>query len=272
MTRQQLFEQIQKKRSFLCVGLDSDLDRIPEHLKNSPNPILEFNKQIIGATKDHCIAYKFNIAFYEALGAIGWDTMQKTLELIPDNIFTIADAKRGDIGNTSKKYAEAFFKALNFDSITLSPYMGEDTVKPFLQYDGKWSILLALTSNSSSKDFQFLETDNTPLFQTVTKKISEWGTPENTMLVVGATQTEHLSKIRSIVPNHFLLVPGIGAQGGKLEEVCKLGLNDQCGLLVNSSRGIIYAGNGENFAQSARDAAMDIQQEMEKILEENQLI
>jgi orotidine-5'-phosphate decarboxylase len=272
MTKQQLFEQIQKKRSFLCVGLDSDLERIPEHLKRSPNPILEFNKQIIEATKDHCIAYKFNIAFYEALGAIGWETMQKTLELIPDNIFTIADAKRGDIGNTSKKYAEAFFKALNFDSITLSPYMGEDTVKPFLEYEGKWSIILALTSNDSSKDFQFLESDDTPLFETVTKKISDWGTPENTMLVVGATQTDYISRIRKIVPNHFFLVPGVGAQGGNLAEVCEVGLNKKCGLLINSSRGIIYAGSGENFAQSAKNAAIDIQQEMEKILEENKLV
>lgn len=269
MTRQELVNQIFQKRSFLSVGLDSDIDKIPYHLKNEDDPIFEFNKRIIDATHQYCVAYKFNIAFYESMGTKGWESMVKTLEYIPDNIFTIADAKRGDIGNTSEKYAEAFFNKMNFDSITLSPYMGEDTVKPFLKYKNKWVIILALTSNKSSADFQFEKnSDGKMLFETVTEKIADWGTPGNTMLVVGATQPDSFHKIRNIVPDHFILVPGVGAQGGNLTKIAEVGMNKDCGLLVNSSRGIIYAGNGADFENQVKEAAISIQKEMDQLLKQ----
>ncbi|MEX2590870.1 MAG: orotidine-5'-phosphate decarboxylase [Chitinophagales bacterium] len=274
MTRQVLIDQIFKKRSFLSVGLDSDIDKIPEHLKKEKDPLFAFNKAIIDATHEYCVAYKLNIAFYEALGVSGWESMEKTIAYIPENILKIADAKRGDIGNTSEKYAQAFFDKLKFDAITLSPYMGEDTVKPFLAYKNKWSIILALTSNKSSADFQYDENnkESQPLFEKVTKKISEWGTPENTMLVVGATHPDSFKKIRAIVPDHFLLVPGVGAQGGSLSQIAKAGMNKDCGLLVNSSRGIIYAGKGNDFQEAAKNAAAQMQKEMELLLRENSLV
>jgi len=268
MSRQELFEQIQKKKSFLCVGLDTDLGKIPSYLLKEKDPIFEFNRQIIDATADLSVAYKPNIAFYEALGPKGWESLQKTLDYIPDDIFSIADAKRGDIGNTSSLYAKAFFETMDFDSVTVAPYMGIDSVKPFLDFDGKWVILLALTSNEGSMDFQLtLSKEGKPLFQDVLEKSSQWGTPENLMYVVGATRGEKIAEVRSIVPEHFFLVPGVGAQGGSLEEVAKYGMNAHCGLLVNSSRGIIYAGNGTDFANSARKEAAKLQEEMGKLLE-----
>jgi len=268
MSRQELFEQIQKKKSFLCVGLDTDLGKIPSYLLKEKDPVFEFNRQIIDATADLCVAYKPNIAFYEALGPKGWESLQKTLDYIPDDIFSIADAKRGDIGNTSSLYAKAFFETMDFDSVTVAPYMGIDSVKPFLDFDGKWVILLALTSNEGSMDFQLtLSKEGKPLFQDVLEKSSQWGTPENLMYVVGATRGEKIAEVRSIVPEHFFLVPGVGAQGGSLEEVAKYGMNAHCGLLVNSSRGIIYAGNGTDFANSARKEAAKLQEEMGKLLE-----
>jgi orotidine-5'-phosphate decarboxylase len=268
MSRQELFEQIQKKKSFLCVGLDTDLGKIPSHLLKEKDPIFEFNRQIIDATADLTLAYKPNIAFYEAMGPKGWESLQKTLDYIPKDIFSIADAKRGDIGNTSSLYAKAFFETMDFDSITVAPYMGVDSVKPFLDFDGKWVILLALTSNEGSMDFQLtISKEGKPLFQEVLEKSSQWGTPENLMYVVGATRGERIAEVRKIVPEHFFLVPGVGAQGGSLEEVAKYGMNAHCGLLVNSSRGIIYAGNGTDFADSARKEASKLQEEMEKLLE-----
>lgn len=277
MTRTELFNNIKKKKSFLCVGLDSDITKIPQHLLKTEDPIFEFNKQIIDATKDYCVSYKPNMAFYETEGAKGWISLEKTINYInqtcPD-IFTIADAKRGDIGNTSKMYAKAFLETLNFDSITVAPYMGEDSVTPFLEYKNKWVILLALTSNEGSKDFQVLET-NSPLekgargidlYQQVLTVSKSWSSPDNMMYVVGATKAEMLSDIRKIVPESFLLVPGVGAQGGSLSDVAKYGMNKQCGLLVNSSRGIIYASSGENFAEKAREEAAKLQNEMEVLL------
>ena len=266
MTKQELFENIKKKKSFLCVGLDTDITKIPQHLLKSEDPVFEFNKQIIDATKDFAVSFKPNMAFYETQGAKGWISLEKTInyinELSPD-FFTIADAKRGDIGNTSKMYAKAFLENLNFDSITVAPYMGEDSVTPFMEYKNKWVILLALTSNSGSKDFQ---TDNN-LFQKVLETSKAWSTPDNMMYVVGATKAEMLTDIRKIVPENFLLVPGVGAQGGSLEAVAKFGMNKQCGLLVNSSRGIIYGSNGEDFAEKAREEAMKLQIEMAVLLD-----
>lgn len=262
MTRAFLFEQIQKKQSFLCVGLDTDLKKIPPHLLDAEDPVFEFNKQIIDATKDLAVAYKPNIAFYEAMGAKGWASLEKTVNYIPKDIFTIADAKRGDIGNTSSLYARAFFDNMDFDSVTVAPYMGSDSVKPFLEFENKWVILLGVTSNEGGKDFQFLESDGKPLYQHVMAKSKEWGTADNMMYVVGATRPEYLSDIRQTIPDHFLLVPGVGAQGGDLQEVCKHGMNAQCGLLINSTRGIIYASNGEDFAERAREEAMKLQAEM----------
>ncbi len=268
MTRQQLFEQIITKRSFLCIGLDSDPARIPKHLLSLEDPVFEFNRQIVEATHDLCVAYKPNLAFYEAQGADGWRSLEKTLQIIPENIFTIADAKRGDIGNTSRQYAKAFFINLNFDSITVAPYMGQDSVEPFLGFENKWVVLLALTSNKGSHDFQFANQDNgEPLFEKVMKKAQEWGSPDNLMFVTGATHPEKFEEIRRIAPDNFLLVPGIGAQGGDLKEVCRYGMNKQVGLLVNSSRGIIFAGDGEDFAQQARQAALEIQQQMSQVLD-----
>jgi len=273
MNKKELINQIKQKQSFLCIGLDTDITKIPQYLLKEDDPIFEFNKQIIDATKDLCVAYKPNIAFYETMGAKGWESLQKTIDYIPNEIFTIADAKRGDIGNTSKMYAKAFFETLNFDSITVAPYMGEDSVKPFLdsdnyRNDNKWVILLALTSNKGADDFQFFDNGEKKLFQQVLEQSKQWGNDENLMYVVGATRPEMLKEIRKIVPNSFLLVPGVGAQGGSLQEVCKYGLNNDVGLLVNSSRGIIYAGNDENFATSARNAALSIQTEMASLLSE----
>ena len=252
MTKQELFNQIIKKESFLCVGLDADLEKIPDHLLELEDPIFEFNKQIIDATKDFCVAYKPNLAFYESLGVKGWESLQKTMEYIPGDIFTIADAKRGDIGNTSRMYAKTFFEYFNFDSVTVAPYMGNDSVAPFLEFGNKWVILLAATSNVGGLDFQYKKIEGGKrVFEEVLEKSLEWGNEENLMYVVGATRAEMLSDVRAIVPDAFLLVPGVGAQGGSLEEVVKYGMNDTCGLLVNSSRGIIYAGSGNDFASAA---------------------
>ena len=267
MTRKELIAEIKAKKSFLCVGLDTDLDKIPAHLLETEDPIFEFNKAIIDATKDFCVAYKPNIAFYECLGVKGWESLRKTLEYIPKNIFTIADAKRGDIGNTSKYYAKTFFEYLNFDSVTIAPYMGEDSITPFLEFEDKWVIVLALTSNKGALDFQFMtDAQGEKLYQKVLKKSSKWGTPENLMYVVGATRAEGIGEVRNIVPNNFFLVPGVGAQGGSLQDVAHYGWNEDCGLLVNSSRQIIYASNGLDFAEQAKIEAQKLQQEMEAIL------
>ncbi len=277
MNKQQLFEQIQKKRSFLCVGLDSDIQKIPNHLLETSDPIFHFNKEIIDATAEFTVAYKPNLAFYESLGSQGWDSLEKTVMYLKSKhpeIFVIADAKRGDIGNTSSLYARAFFERLNFDAVTVAPYMGEDSVKPFMTYDEKWVILLALTSNKGALDFQFLQDEKSgdKLFESVLKTSQTWGSTENMMYVVGATKAEKLKEIRKIIPNHFLLVPGVGAQGGSLQEVALNGLNNNCGLLVNSSRGIIYASVDFDFADKAKDAAKEIQLEMEALLKEANLI
>jgi orotidine-5'-phosphate decarboxylase len=267
MKRSQLIEQIRKKKSFLCIGLDTDLNKIPSFLLDFDDPIFEFNKRIIDATHDLCIAYKPNIAFYEALGPLGWESLRKTVDYIPNEIFTIADAKRGDIGNTSNMYAEAFFNKYNFDSITLSPYMGKDSITPFLNFDNKWSIVLALTSNKGALDFQKLNlSENSFYYEEVLNQVSKWGNINNTMFVVGATNANELKNIRKIVPDHFLLVPGVGAQGGDLNEVVKNGINDDIGLIINSSRGIIYAGFEKDFAEKAKKAAKEIQQKMAKFL------
>lgn len=267
MTKAELFEQVKAKESFLCVGLDTDINKIPKHLLDLEDPIFEFNKQIIDATKEFTIAYKPNIAFYEALGASGWRSLEKTIDYIPKDIFTIADAKRGDIGNTSLLYARAFFENMDFDSVTVAPYMGVDSVSPFLQFEGKWVILLAVTSNEGGKDFQFLKTDGKELYKHVLSKSSQWGSTENLMYVVGATRPEYLKEIREIIPDHFLLVPGIGAQGGDLEAVCKFGMNSSCGLIVNSARGIIYKSTGEDFADVANREAKALKQEMTVMME-----
>jgi orotidine-5'-phosphate decarboxylase len=269
MNRAQLFEQITKKNSYLCVGLDTDITKIPAHLKNSSDPIFEFNKQIIDATHEFCVAYKPNIAFYEALGAKGWESLAKTLEYIPKECFTIADAKRGDIGNTSSLYAKAFFEQMNFDSITVAPYMGEDSVKPFLEFKNKWVILLAHTSNSGSSDFQLIESKSgKKLYEEVITKSQQWGTPEQLMYVVGATRADKIAEIRKLAPEHFFLVPGIGAQGGDLAETSKHGLNKQCGLLVNSTRAIIYASSDKDFAKTAGVEAKEVKDEMAALLQQ----
>jgi len=271
MNRKQLTKLIRDKNSFLCIGLDTDIDKIPKHLLDSEDPVFEFNKQIIDATHDLAVAYKPNIAFYESMGSKGWVSLEKTIKYLNsfgDQLFTIADAKRGDIGNTSKKYAEAFFENLGFDSLTLAPYMGEDSVSPFLQYPDKWAIVLALTSNQGAFDFQYEESvyEKNRLFETVLKTVSKWGCEDNLMFVVGATKSEMLKQIREIVPHHFLLVPGVGAQGGSLKEVADYGLNKHVGLLINSSRGIIYAGQDKGFAALARLEAKKLQAEMAAIL------
>lgn len=263
MNKQSLFEEIKKKESYLCVGLDTDLQKVPPHLLKEKDPIFAFNKQIIDATLDYAVAYKPNIAFYEAHGLKGWESLQKTIEYLPDDVFTIADAKRGDIGNTSNMYARAFFEEMNFDSITVAPYMGEDSVKPFLEFKDKWVILLALTSNAGGKDFQNLVlADGRQVYEEVLQKSQEWGSDEELMYVVGATKAKALQNIRQIIPDHFLLVPGVGAQGGSLAEVSAYGMNKHCGLLVNSSRGIIYADGSKDFAKVAASKAKDLQQEM----------
>jgi orotidine-5'-phosphate decarboxylase len=267
MNRNELIAQINQKRSFLCVGLDTELSKIPKHLLETEDPIFEFNKAIIDATKDFCVAYKPNIAFYESLGIKGWLSLEKTLDNIPNDIFTIADAKRGDIGNTSRMYAQTFFQTYDFDSVTVAPYMGEDSVKPFLEFENKWVILLGLTSNVGSSDFQFLQTaDNQFFYQKVIAKAQDWGTPENLMFVIGATHPERFADIRKIAKENFYLVPGVGAQGGDLQGVAKFGMNKDCGLLVNSSRGILYASNGLDFAERAAEEASTIQKEMEELL------
>ena len=287
MTRAELIKQIFLKKSYLCVGLDTDVTKIPKHLQSQPDAVFEFNKQIIDATKDLCVSYKINTAFYEATGLKGWEAMEKTVNYIPSTHFKIADAKRGDIGNTSSQYAKAFFdpesSGLNFDAITVAPYMGEDSVKPFLEYKNKWTILLALTSNSGAQDFE-LQKINTDiddleegihtrkhqtnyLYETVLQKAKKWGTSDNLMFVAGATQAEQFKRIREIIPDNFLLVPGVGFQGGNLKEVSKYCLTKDCGLLVNASRAIIYAGEKENFAEEARAIALQYQQEMKSYLD-----
>lgn len=268
MDKLALFNLIRQQESFLSVGLDSDIFRIPKHLHIFDDPIFEFNKRIIDATKDFCVAYKPNIAFYESLGSKGWESLEKTIAYIPETHFTIADAKRGDIGNTSKMYARAFFDSMNFDSITVAPYMGEDSVSPFLAFEDKWVILLGLTSNKGSNDFQFFENESGPLYKEVLRKSQQWGTTGNLMYVIGATHPEKFQEIRALIPNHFLLVPGVGAQGGDLHAVAQHGMNDHCGLLVNSSRGIIYASEGEDFAEVAGQKAQELQIQMKEILKE----
>lgn len=270
MNKQELFENIKRKKSFLCVGLDTDIKKIPEHLLKEEDPIFAFNKAIIDATAPYCIAYKPNLAFYESMGVKGWIAFEKTVNYIKQNYpdqFIIADAKRGDIGNTSAMYARTFFEELNIDSVTVAPYMGEDSVTPFLTYEGKWVILLALTSNKGSHDFQMTEDkDGERLFEKVLKTSQYWGNDEDMMYVVGATQGKMFVDIRKLAPKHFLLVPGIGAQGGSLEEVCKYGMNETCGLIVNSSRAIIYADKTVNFAKTAGEEAKKVQLQMEEQL------
>jgi orotidine-5'-phosphate decarboxylase len=270
MNKAALLEQIKAKRSVLCVGLDTDLEKIPTHLLKEDDPVFAFNKAIIDATAAFTVAYKLNIAFYESIGVKGWQSLEKTIQYLDvkyPEIFTIADAKRGDIGNTSKMYAKAFFENMNFDSITVAPYMGEDSVTPFLDFPNKWVILLGLTSNKGAFDFQFIENaEGEVLFESVMKKAQKWATADQLMFVLGATKTEHLARLRSIAPEHFFLVPGVGAQGGSLEEVLKKATNKDYGVLVNSTRGIIYQSNGLDFAQAAGSAARTLQQEMERLL------
>ena len=298
MTRQQLINQIRKKQSYLCVGLDTDITKIPKHLLTEPDPVFAFNKAIIDATKDLCVSYKINTAFYEALGVKGWQAMEKTVHYIGDEHFKIADAKRGDIGNTSDQYAKAFFEALPFDSVTVAPYMGEDSVKPFLQYEGKWAIVLGLTSNKGANDFElqrvvFNQTTKTTqedviddsedagynrdvitidtiyvkfLYEEILSTVSKWGNTDNLMFVIGATQANEFINIRKLLPHHFFLVPGVGAQGGSLKEISEKAMNKDCGILVNASRAIIYASGGEDFAEVARKVATEYQNEMEAYL------
>ncbi len=270
MTREQLFEQIQKKQSFLCLGLDTEMPKLPNHLLEEEFPLFAFNRAIVDATHDLIVACKPNVAFYECLGMHGWKQFELTVDYIKfkyPEILIIADAKRGDIGNTSRKYAETFFKQLPCDAVTVAPYMGSDSVLPFLEYPGKWVVLLALTSNLGADDFQMKAMDNGELlFETVLRKSSDWGNPGNMMFVVGATRAAMLKKVRKLVPDHFLLIPGVGAQGGELSEVAKYGLNKQCGLLVNSSRAILYADSSTRFALAARDIALEMQVEMAAIL------
>ncbi len=263
MTRQQLVEQIRKKQSYLCIGLDTDIVKIPSHLLTDPDPVFAFNKAIIDATHDLCVSYKINTAFYEAVGLKGWEAMEKTVRYIGDEHFKIADAKRGDIGNTSTQYAKAFFKALPFDSITVAPYMGEDSVKPFLEYNGKWAIVLGLTSNKGANDFELQEAGRQLLYEKVITTVSKWGSPDNLMFVIGATQADEFINIRKLSPSHFYLVPGVGAQGGSLKDISeKAMIKDDVGLLVNISRAVIYASNKEDFAEKARVVAQQYQQEM----------
>lgn len=283
MNRSQLVQQIRSKQNYLCVGLDTDITKIPKHLLDSADPVFEFNKAIIDATKNNCVSYKINTAFYESQGMKGWESMEKTLYYIPDTHFKIADAKRGDIGNTSAHYAKTFFEVLPFDAVTIAPYMGEDSVRPFLEYENKWSIVLGLTSNAGGNDFQQLlvssqlqEQSMVPnilqgktekrLYEKVLEKVASWGTPENLMFVVGATRASDLENIRSIIPDHFLLVPGVGAQGGSLEEVSKFGMNSDCGLLVNASRAVIFASSGTDFAEKATKVSEEYSIEMSAYL------
>jgi orotidine-5'-phosphate decarboxylase len=276
MTKQQLVQQIQQKQSYLCVGLDTDITKIPKHLQSHPNAVFEFNKAIIDATKDLCVSYKINTAFYESQGLKGWEAMEQTVNYIPQGLFKIADAKRGDIGNTSSQYAKAFFETMNFDAITVAPYMGEDSIRPFLEYDNKWTIVLGLTSNKGAADFEMLKIQNGNeahlksefIYERVLTTVAKWGTENNLMFVTGATQATEFENIRNIIPNHFLLVPGVGFQGGSLQDVSKYGMikntvvPNQCGLLVNASRAIIFASEKEDFAAEARAIAQQYQTEM----------
>jgi orotidine-5'-phosphate decarboxylase len=271
MTRDQLVEQINKKSSYLCVGLDTDIAKIPQHLLKAEDPVFEFNRAIIDATKDLAVAFKINTAFYEALGSEGWDTMKRTIRHIPEDCLTIADAKRGDIGNTSTMYAKAFYEMLGADAVTVAPYMGSDSVKPFLEFKDKWVILLAHTSNEGAGDFQTLNTGSQLLYEEVITRSQQWGTPDNLMYVVGATKANKVASIRRLAPDHFFLVPGIGAQGGDLAEVSKHGLNKQCGLIVNASRSIIYASNGQDFPDKARDEAKRMVNLMKTCLDSNSI-
>ncbi|MGV3761886.1 orotidine-5'-phosphate decarboxylase [Parapedobacter sp.] len=276
MTRSELIQQIKTKRSFLCVGLDTDIDKVPPHLLHHADPVFEFNKQIIEATADLCVAYKPNIAFYESRGVAGWQSLQKTWAILPKDCLSIADAKRGDIGNTAKMYAKAFFdhpvSGLGFDALTIAPYMGHDSVQPFLDFDGKWSIVLALTSNAGGLDFQtHPDATGVQLFERVIEKTNNWGTIDNLMYVVGATRGEAFTAIRKLAPDHFLLVPGVGAQGGSLQDVCRYGMNAECGLLVNATRSIIYASQGKDFAERAREEARALQKQMASELDARSL-
>lgn len=267
MTRQQLVDQIRQKKTYLCVGLDTDIAKIPRHLLSADDPVFEFNKLIIDATLEHCVAYKINTAFYEALGLKGWQAMEKTANYIPSTHFKIADAKRGDIGNTSAQYAKAFFETLNFDAITVAPYMGSDSVLPFLEYKNKWTILLGLTSNPGARDFELQNIDGEYLYEKVLRTALSWGSPENLMFVIGATQNDWFEKIRQLTPDHFYLVPGIGAQGGDLEEISKKAMNKDVGLLVNVSRAIIFSSNTPEFANDAAIIARKYQSELAKFLQ-----
>jgi orotidine-5'-phosphate decarboxylase len=282
MTRQQLVEQIFSKKTYLCIGLDTNLTKIPRHLLSEHDPVFEFNKQIIDATKDFCVAYKINTAFYEAEGLKGWEAMEKTVNYIPSSHFKIADAKRGDIGNTSSQYAKAFFETLNFDAITVAPYMGEDSVKPFLEYKDKWTILLGLTSNSGARNFELQKISKQTevldegihtrkeeekyLYEMVLETASQWGTKNNLMFVIGATQANEFDTIRKLIPDHFYLVPGVGAQGGSLKEISEKAMIKDCGLLVNASRAVIYASPGEDFASAAAKVAKEYAGEMQQYL------
>jgi len=272
LNKAQLIEQIKQKASFLCVGLDTELAKIPKHLLSESDPVFVFNKAIVEATAPYCVSYKINLAFYEQYGRSGWESMEKTLQIIPSNCFVIADAKRGDIGNTSTMYAKAFFETYNYDAITVSPYMGKDSVSPFLEYKDKFTIVLGLTSNSGSEDFQMLSTASGKVYENVLTKTAAWGTPDNLMFVIGATKAEKFAEIRKLLPEHFLLVPGVGAQGGDLEGVSNFGMNKDCGLLVNSSRGIIYASSGLDFAEAAYHEAKNIQSQMKGFLENHHII
>lgn len=262
MNRATLVKNIKDKKSVLCVGLDTDLNKIPRHLWREDDPVFAFNKAIIDATKDYTVAYKLNTAFYEAQGLKGWESMQKTLSYIPKDIFTIADAKRGDIGNTAEQYAKTFFETYPFDSITVAPYMGEDSVQPFMKFDGHWAVVLGLTSNKGSADFQLQPCGDEQLYEHVLKTVASWGTPDNTMFVIGATRTEQLQHVRSLLPDHFFLVPGVGAQGGTVADVCDNAMNSDAGVLINVSRGVIYVSSAEDFAVEAGKAAANYQQQM----------
>ena len=266
MNRKELIEQIYSKETYLCVGLDTDIDKLPAHLKKYDHPQFEFNKQIIDATLDHCVAYKINTAFYESEGVKGWESLEKTVRYIPKSHFTIADAKRGDIGNTSAQYAKAFFETLSFDAITVAPYMGEDSIRPFLEYSDKWTIVLGLTSNPGASDFEMIRSENTYLFQQVMQKTASWGNSGNLMFVIGATKHEMVRAIRDAYPDHFFLVPGVGAQGGSLSDITQSGINKDCGLLVNASRAIIFASQSEDFAAAAGLSANQYHEEMKKFL------
>jgi len=267
MTRSELVDQIRKKQSYLCVGLDTDINKIPKHLLATPDPVFQFNKAIIDATRDLCVSYKINTAFYEVLGGKGWEAMEKTVCYIGNEHFKIADAKRGDIGNTSHQYAKAFFETLPFDAVTVAPYMGEDSIKPFLQYPGKWAIVLGLTSNKGADDFELQPTGDGLLYEKVLTRVSGWGNPGNLMFVVGATQADAFTNIRKLTPDHFYLVPGVGAQGGSLEEISRKAMNKDVGILVNLSRAIIYASAGKDFAEKARAAAIEYRDNMKTYLQ-----